>query len=130
MAAKITLGATPKTFKPFDVEVTLPDGSEGVIPVTYIYRTKSDFAKWLDAAVSQADSDRKQADTTEFTWEKFTKQTTEVAVNQLLSAIDSWGLDIPLTRESLVQLDNEIPATITALLTRYGAACREGRLGN
>lgn len=130
MAAKIVLGATPKTFQSFDVTVTLPDGSQGVIPVVFSYRTKRQFGKWMDEAVAQAKQDQKQASPADFSWEEFTKQNTDVAVGQLLSAVDSWGIDIPLTREALVQLDNEIPASVTALLTAYGAACREGRLGN
>lgn len=130
MAVKIVLGAKPKTFMPFDVKVTLPDGSEGVIPVTFKYRTKKEFGKWVDDASASSKVERKQDDQAEFSWEKFYEQNTDLAVAQLLTALDSWGLDIPLTRESLAQLDNETPAAVVAMLSAYGAACREGRLGN
>ncbi|MGB4064255.1 MAG: phage tail assembly chaperone [Azonexus sp.] len=130
MAAKIILGAKPKTFKPIDVAVTLPDGSDGMVPVTFKYRTKSEFGKWLDGATSKAKAEQKEGETKEFSWEKFYETNTDIAVDQLLSAIDSWGLDIPLNRESLIQLDNEIPAAVVAMLSTYGLACREGRLGN
>lgn len=130
MAAKIVLGAKPKTFKPFDVKVTLPDGDEGIIPVTFKYRTKREFGKWVDDAAENAKIERKQDDPADFSWEKFYEQNTDVAVSQLMTAVDSWGLDIPLTRESLAQLDDETPAAVVALLNAYGAACREGRLGN
>lgn len=132
MANIIKLGARPKTFKETEVAVTLPDGSEGVIPVTYRYRTKAEFGKWLDDASAKArgSDDGAEGDKAEFSWERFYQQNTDHAVDQLMSAIDSWGLDIPLTREALKQMDNEIPAAVVALLSRYGIACREGRLGN
>ena len=129
MANKIILGARPKTFKPFDVPVTLPDGSEAVIPVTFVYRTKKEFGKWMDEAIAKTKSVIK-GDPEEFSWEKFYAQNTDSAVDQLLGAVDSWGLDIPLSRESLAQLGDEIPASHTAMLSAYGTACREGRLGN
>lgn len=137
---KIKLGATPKTFKAFDVTVQMPDGTEGVIPATFVYRTKKEFGRWLDEATAMTKKDAEAAKGAaaedekqppeEFSWEKFYEQNTDVAVGQLLKALDSWGLDIPLSRESLLQLGNEIPAGVTALLAAYGAACREGRLGN
>lgn len=139
MASKIKLGARPKAFKTIDVAVTMPDGFEGVIPVNFKYRTKSELGRWMDEAAAKskqktdadaAGDEPHSAAPAEFSWEKFYEQNTEGAVDQLLDAIDSWGLDAPLTREALLQLGDEAPATITAMLGAYGAACREGRLGN
>ena len=130
MANKVTLGNTPKTFKEFDVKFQLPDGEDGIIPVTYKYRTKSGFGKWLDAALEAGKNDVKGQPPEEFSWEKFYERNTDMAVDQLLSAVDSWGLDIPFSRDTLTQMGDETPAAITAMLAAYGAACREGRLGN
>lgn len=139
MANKIKLGTRPKTFKPMSVTVQMPDGSEGVIPVVYKYRTKSEFGRWIDEANAQvkqkaeaakAQKDVEDAGPAEISWEKFYEQNTEVAVEQLLKAIESWGLDEPFSRESLMQLGDEAPAAVAALLATYGDACREGRLGN
>ena len=130
MANKVTLGNTPKTFKEFDVKVTMPDGEECIIPVTFRYRTKSELGKWMDEAISAGKNDAKGRPAEEFSWEKFYEMNTGAAVDQLLSAVDSWGLDIPFARDTLKQLGDEIPAAITAMLAAYGAACREGRLGN
>ena len=130
MANKVTLGARPKTFKTFDVKVTMPDGEEGVIPVTYKYRTKSEFGKWLDAALAAGKKAGEKATPEEFSWEKFYEQNIDTASDQLISAVDSWGLDVPLSRDSLRQMGDEIPGAITAMLSAYGEACREGRLGN
>lgn len=128
MANVIKLGARPKTFKQIEVAVTLPDGTEGVIPVTYRYRTKRDFGKWLDEATATVGSATRSDE--DFSWEKFYEQNTEAAADQLLKAIDTWGLDVPLSRDALTQMGDEMPGAIAALLSAYGAACREGRLGN
>lgn len=130
MANKVTLGARPKTFKSFDVKVTMPDGEEGIIPVTFKYRTKSEFGKWMDEAIAIGKDDVKSQPADEFSWEKFYEMNTDAAVDQVLSAVDSWGLDIPLSRDSLKQMGDEMPAAISAMLAAYGGACRDGRLGN
>lgn len=139
MANKIKLGARPKTFKTIEVAVTMPDGFEGVIPVNYVYRTKKEFGRWLDEAAEKSKqktspavdgSETTSAPPVEFSWEKFYEQNTEGAVEQLLGAIDSWELDTSMNRAALLQLGDEAPATIIALLGAYGSACREGRLGN
>ncbi len=129
MANKIHLGARPKTFKPVDVQLILPDGSEAVIPVTFIYRTKKEFGKWMDESIAKTKSVVKETPD-EFSWEKFYEQNTDAAVEQLLLAVESWGLDGPVSRDALAQLGDETPAAVTAMLGAYGAACREGRLGN
>lgn len=130
MANKVTLGARPKTFKSFDVKVTMPDGDEGIIPVTFKYRTKSEFGKWMDEAIAIGKDDVKSQPADEFSWEKFYEMNTDAAVDQVLSAVDSWGLDIPFTPATLKKLGDEMPAAISAMLAAYGGACREGRLGN
>lgn len=140
--AKVTLGKRPKTFKTITVDVTMPDGEEGKIPVTFVYRTKSEFGRWMDETAAKAKAKAKQVDADEaddvkngepaeeLSWEKIYAQSTEVSADHLLGAIDSWELEIPLNREALLQLGDEVPAAPTAILSAYGAACREGRLGN
>ena len=128
MANVIKLGERPKTFKSIEVAVTLPDGTEGVIPVTYRYRTKREFGKWQDEAA--AASTVKRNENEEFSWEKFYEQNTDAAADQLLKAIDTWGLDVPLSRDTLIQMGDEMPGAVVALLGAYAAACCQGRLGN
>ena len=133
--AKIQLGHRPKTFKPFPVRFDLPDGSEGVIEVTYKYRTKIEFGQMLDELLAkgkqaEAAADEAAAAPQAFSWQKFLSENVEAGADQLLAAIDSWNLDEPLTRETLIQLGNEIPSGMTALAANYANACREGRLGN
>lgn len=141
--AKITLGKRPKSFAPFPVKFPLPDGPEGVINVTYVYRTKSEFGKMLDELIAEskkaeaeANDERRQVvgeaprEPAAFSWEKFFADNTESSAEHLVRCIDAWDLDIPVAKETLIQLGDECPAAVTELMGKYAAACREGRLGN
>jgi len=128
--SKIKLGQRPKTFAPFPVKFTMPDGTEAAIEVTFKYRTRTEFGAlvnemYADAGASQAKTDGGQID-----FEKLHEQLGEKSASHLLKAIDNWGLDERLSQESLAQLCDEIPAAAAALSTAYAAACTEGRLGN
>ena len=128
MANIIKLGNRPKHFKEIEVAVTLPDGTEGVIPVTYKYKTKAEFGAWQDAIIkSRPELD--QGD--EFSWEKLYEQGGELSADRLLDIVHSWGLDVPLSKESIIELEEDCGAgAIPALFEAFGRACREGRLGN
>lgn len=129
MANKIKLGARPKTFKEIAVVVTLPDGAEGVIPVTFKYKTKKEFGAWQDAAMKQAGIP--QQDAKDFSWEAFYEASGERSADALLEIIDAWGLDIPLDKDALMAAEEDCGAGVfPALFKAYGEACREGRLGN
>jgi len=127
MATKIKLGSRPKTFKEFNVTVTLPSGEEGLIPITFKYRDRKEFGKWQDSlknSVPQVSDDG-------FSWESFYGIAGELMANYLLDSIDSWGLDVPLNIDSLLEIESECGAAVLpAIMAAYGAACRDGRLGN
>lgn len=127
--AIIKLGNRPKTFKEIPVAITLPDGSEGVIPVTFKYMDKMQFGKWQDGAASGF-KDMK-ADNDDFSWEKFYKATGESSAEKLLEVIDSWGLDVELSKQAIIEIEIDCgAAALPALFAAFGLACREGRLGN
>jgi hypothetical protein len=130
--ANIKLGSRPKTFKPFKVKFDLPEGGEGAIEVTYKYRSKTEFGRHLDDMMGQAKS--KEADeprsTENFSMEAFFKANTAASADHLMGSIDAWDLDEPLTRDALLQLGDECPAAVAALIACYANACRDGRLGN
>ena len=127
MANIIKLGNRPKHFKEIEVAVTLPDGSEGVIPVTYKYKTKAEFGAWQDAIVASAAPSDGEAPS----WEAIYRQAGERSADMLLEIVDAWGLDVPLSRESIIELEADCgAAVIPALFKAFGAACREGRLKN
>ena len=128
MANIIKLGNRPKHFKEIEVAVTLPDGAEGVIPVTYKYKTKAEFGAWQDAIIASA---APQPDGESPSWESIYRQAGERSADMLLDIVHAWGLDVPLSRESIIELEADCgAAVIPALFKAFGAACREGRLGN
>ena len=128
MANIIKLGNRPKHFKEIEVAVTLPDGTEGVIPVTYKYKTKPEFGAWQDAVRKGGG---KKMDDGEFSWERFYADAGERSAEILLDIIDAWGLDVPLSKDAILELEADCGAgAIPAMFEAFGKACREGRLGN
>lgn len=134
MAKKFVLGKRPETFKEIKVKFIDPAGEESYIPVVYQYRTAIEFGKWLDdiaAGMKRQESDGDaSADHQAITWETINEKICTEAADRLLTAISSWGIDLPLDRDALVDLASSTPAAARALLESYGLACREGRLGN
>lgn len=136
MANKIKLGARPKAFKPFPVKFELPDGGEGVIQTTYKYRTKSEFGQLLDTMLGRKKGEIAEGAAgtaepgVEFSWEKLFAENAEAGADYLLDCIEAWDLGEPLSREVLLQLGDECPAAVAALMASYAGACRDGRLGN
>ena len=128
MATKIKLGNRPKTFKEIEVKVTLPDGEEGIIPVTFKYMDKVEFGRWQDKSAESAKENYGDED---FSWEKLYERFGDKAADRLFEIIDSWGLDEELSRKTIKELESDCGASvIPALFSAFGNACREGRLGN
>lgn len=134
MAKKFVLGKRPETFKEIKVKFVDPTGEETYIPVVYQYRTAIEFGKWLDdisAGMKRQESDSEvPGDATATTWESINEKICTEAADRLLTAISSWGIDLPLDRDALIDLASSTPAAVRAMLESYGLACREGRLGN
>lgn len=126
--AKIKLGSTPKTFKPITIKVTLPDGGEGEIPVTFKYRTQDEYWTYRDAFFKAIGADKPEGN--DVSLPLIAKEARHRAATHLLEAIDSWGLDVDLTADNICQLFNEIQQSSSAIVDAYQAACVQGRLGN
>ena len=141
--AKVILGARPKVFAPFPVKFPMPDGTEGAISVIYKYRTRSEFGQMLDSILDAAnvppvepvvrtalDGEVTPLEPLPGVYERIGVQTRDANVDHLLLSVDSWDLPQPMTRETLVQLAEEVPAATIAMMAAYHRACTEGRLGN
>lgn len=126
--SKITLGKTPKTFKPFPVKFPMPDGSEGTILATFKYRTRTEFGAFLNQVFGDA-GEQPPADGKP-NFEDLFEKTKDKNAEHLLLALDAWDVDADLTLKSLQDLANEIPAASVELMRAYNLACTEGRLGN
>jgi hypothetical protein len=160
MSNKVTLGSAPRTFKPITVTFMMPDGTEGKFTVVYKYRSRKQFGAWLDelltAGKAKAEAAAEEANTPtpvymedeapepkpEFRNELFFAEMGESAADYLTGTVDdtgkvttpgcveSWDLEFKPTRENVLQMADELPAAISALMESYRSACRDGRLGN
>jgi hypothetical protein len=154
--AKVILGARPKTFTPIRVKFPMPDGDEGVITVTFKYRTRVEFGEMLDAIVNAAPAETFAAPVEPVAAKpvrgKKAAAPAAVAVDpvapfrvamagmygtacdrnaeHLMLSVEAWDLDQPLSEKTLRQLADELPGACVAIMTAYNGACTEGRLGN
>jgi len=124
--AKLILGKTPETFKPFAVKFELPQGGEDQLTLTCKYRTRIEFAEFMDELYA---GDAKPIDDAHDFVALF-KRGGEKTAEHLAKFIVAWDLAEPVTPENLVALHNQAPAAAAAMTAAYGVACTEGRLGN
>lgn len=127
--ATIKLGNKPKTFKAFPVKFTMPDGEAAAIQTTFKYRTRKEYGEFLNDMFNSANAEKPQdGDAVDFVALFATGG--EKTVKKLLETIDSWVFEYELNLETLMQMQDEIPASIAAFGDAYRAACVDGRLGN
>lgn len=127
--SKLVLGKTPATFKPFDVKFTLPDGTEDAIKVTFKYKTRSQFAAFLNELFSES-GEEKTATDDKVDFEKLFAKGGEKTVAHLSKIIVEWDFAEPATAETLRALHDQAPAAAAAMTNAFSAACTEGKLGN
>lgn len=147
MANIVKLGKRPAHFKEISVAITLPDGTDAVIPVTFKYKTKPEFGAWQDSVIGakpdapkpaepekvadEPDAEKKVADAPKISWEQMYVAAGDRSAEILLDIIHAWGLDVPLSKDAILELEADCGAgAIPALFEAFGKACREGRLGN
>ena len=123
--ASIKLGARPKSFKRV-VTFPLVEGGEGAIEVSFKYRTRTEFGKFIDSIVSDAQAQGDQ----QFSMADLMERTRDKNAAYLMDVIDGWNLDEPLTRATVEQLCDELPGAATEIMEQYRKATVEGRLGN
>lgn len=129
--AKIILGKRPKNFKK-QIKVPMLEGGEGTVEVSYVYRTRTEFGAFVDELfsaagvkpASQSDEDIK------FNLEEALKRTRDTNADYIMKIMDGWNLDVDFSRDSVVQLCDELPGAALAIIDSYRLAVTEGRLGN
>lgn len=130
MANKIKLGSRPGSFKR---TVTFPmlDGEEGSIEVTFKYRTRLEFGKFIDGVFADAKlpatptiSDPPPS------MAKAMEQARDKNATYLLQVVEAWDLDEPLNHNTALQLCDEVPAAAGAIMEAYKLAILEGRVKN
>jgi hypothetical protein len=131
MAAKVKLGARPKDFK-HTVTAPLPEGGEGTIEVTYLYRTRTEFGKFVDEQIEANGMPPAAGQTEEekFTMLRLQMQTRDANAAYIMGICSGWNLDFEFTRANVEQLCDELPGMAVKIIDDYRAAILEGRLGN
>jgi hypothetical protein len=123
MATKFKLGECPKQFKPFSVRFEMPDGSEGVIEVTYKYRTRNEYAEFISQHTSGVDA----GDENRPFMQRIVDGLIAGNVSFLMGCVEAWNLDRKLGEEELRELANTVPAGAQALVDKYGRPTTCGR---
>jgi hypothetical protein len=127
---KIKLGSRPKSF-PRVVKFTDVDGTEMTAPVTYKYRTRKEFAAFIDGLVEAAGiQPALGAEGEKITMTALLEKSAGSNAEYLMQVLDGWGLDEDFTRANVQQLVDEMPGAANAIMEEYRAAITEGRLGN
>lgn len=140
---KVKLGKRPKVFAPIDVEFDLvADGDQvggdealfevgiGIIPVTFVYRTRSEFGTLVNEMHSEVGATPGLREDGTVDFEQLHKVLGSRSAVHLQKSIAAWGLDEPLSLDALKDLCDEMPGGASALMRAYAALCTEGRLGN
>lgn len=127
IARQIVLGKRPDGL-PDTLTITLPDGSDGLLPVTFKYRTRTEFGEFLDSIFGttppEFDGTSKNAAANQ------QRGTTQYNGQYIFGCLKGWGLDAPFTLQNCIQLADELPGVAQALMNRYRQLTIEGRLGN
>jgi len=129
--AKIKLGASPKNF-PLAISVPMLDGTTGTVKVSYIYRTRKAFGEFIDGLMSAAGIKPASTDDADIKdgLAQAMERTIDSNADYILKVVDGWDLDADFSRDSVVQMCNEMPGAALAIMERYRVAVTEGRLGN
>lgn len=129
--AKIKLGARPKNFKK-QIKVTLPEGGEGVVEMSYIYRTRTEFGKFVDELLDSAGvaNNIGSAEELKFSMQAALAKTKETNADYIMAIADGWNLDEEFNRANVEQLCDELPGAAQEIMDQYRDAVAQGRLGN
>ena len=127
IARSIVLGKKPDGI-PDTLKIKLPDGTEGLLPVTFKYRTRTEFGEFLDsifgADLPAFDGTSKTASAQQ------QRATVQLNGQYIRGCLKDWGLDAPFTIQSCIQLADELPGAVQQIMDTYRRLTMEGRLGN
>lgn len=127
IARQIVLGQRPKGIV-HSLKITMLDGTEGLLPVTFRYRDRVEFGSFLDgifaveppafdAAAGQPSTQQQRG-------------VVQLNGQYIHGCLQDWGLEAPFTLDNCIQLATELPAAVQAVMDAYRRLCIEGRLGN
>ncbi|WP_417283754.1 phage tail assembly chaperone [Comamonas sp.] len=127
IARQIVLGQRPKGIV-HSLKIAMPDGTEGLLPVTFRYRDRVEFGEFLDGiyGVEQPAFDGTSAKASS----QLQRGVVQLNGQYLFGCLQDWGLDAPFNLDNCIKLATELPAAVQAVMDTYRRLCIEGRLGN
>lgn len=127
IARQIVLGQRPKGIV-HSLKVAMPDGTEGLLPVTFRYRDRVEFGAFLDSIFAVEPPAFDPAAGQPSTQQQ--RGVVQINGQYIHGCLLEWGLDAPFTLDNCIQLASELPAATQAVMNTYKLLCMEGRLGN
>ncbi len=127
--AKIILGKRPETFVGL-VSFPLLEGGEGTMQVTFKYRTRTEFGKYIDNLRATTSTASQEPVPAAQTIEQIMQDGVQNDAENLLEIMQGWSLDQDFNLQNLKVLSDEIPAAAKAIVAAYGDAIHTGRVGN
>ncbi len=137
----IKLGKNPKRFNR-EIPLVTVDNVTEILVITYIYRSRLEFAKLIDertaiekAATAKAEAEAvaaKEAGTAplEKTIAQGFIEASKSAAEQVLQIASGWDLVDPFTMENLQALEDDFPGSLLAIQDAYQKATIEVRVKN
>ncbi|MDP9891229.1 hypothetical protein J2W32_000326 [Variovorax boronicumulans] len=124
---KTKLGRPPESFD-HTVKFIGLDGREDEIKVKFRYRTREEYAEFMDELFSAKKSEGAVAAGAEI--KAAAKEGIDRDVEHIEGALLGWDFEDALDRVSIRLLANEVPAAIAAITDDYRVAITEGRVKN
>lgn len=127
--APFILGKRPESISG-TIEFPLPDGTEAKIPCEFKYRTRKEFGELWDK-INEGAGRGVQLDGEKFSLAGMFERGAAVNADNALEYLVSWPDTMPpLTKEALVSLFDQAPASLQAFWDGYRQLCTTGRVGN
>lgn len=123
---KIVLGQTPKNFHRL-VTVTLPDGEQTEMGVTFKYRTRTELAKFADDVFTEGNKEKSASINT---ISDVVLTSVEDDAKALMEALDGWDLESEFNLKNATRFCDEMPQAALDILQNYFFSSTKARKGN
>ena len=129
IARTVRLGQKPEGIAEV-VKYTGLDGAPCMIPVTFKYRTLTEFGQLLDEVFAMPLPADVQGEDGMLSSQAIQQGRVQLNGQYLHLILKDWALDVPLTPQACIQLADEDPAGTAALMAASRKLSTEGRTGN
>jgi hypothetical protein len=133
---KFQLGKTPATFKR-EVLIDMHDGSKASIIMDFKYRTRTEYAMFIDDIIAEARAvdDKAPVEVAEaedklLTMKDVLGRQDDMAINTMLKIAEGWSLEEKFNKTTLREMQDKFPNAFTEINEAYRASVLEGRLKN